>query len=131
MSVTASSETRDNCEYIWQWWAELLNDVDMFCWSGSEQCAKREEVWQQIEELARKNNPRFESLVNQMDYLSLSQKNNDFTLNEDDLLNDKVDQSSRDVSFYLNKFSFFLHLELICFQSQNIRNKDKPLIRRK
>lgn len=64
----------------------------------TEQYAKREEVWQQIEELARKKNPQFENLINQMDYLSLSQNNNDFTLNEDDFTNEKIDQYSKDVS---------------------------------
>lgn len=63
----------------------------------TEQYAKREEVWQQIEELARKKNPQFENLINQMDYLSLSQNNNDFT-NEDDFSNEKIDQYSKDVS---------------------------------
>lgn len=63
----------------------------------TEQYAKREEVWQQIEELARKKNPQFENLINQMDYLSLSQNNNDFT-NEDDFASDKLDQYSKDVS---------------------------------
>lgn len=64
----------------------------------TEQYAKREEVWQQIEELARKKNPQFENLINQMDYLSLSQNNDDFTLNEDDFSNEKIDQYSKDVS---------------------------------
>jgi hypothetical protein len=64
----------------------------------TEQYAKREEVWNQIEELARKKNPQFENLINQMDYLSLSQNNNDFTLNEDDFSSDKLDQYSKDVS---------------------------------
>lgn len=64
----------------------------------TEQYAKREEVWQQIEELARKKNPQFENLISQMDYLSLSQNNNDFTLNEDDFSSEKIDQYSKDVS---------------------------------
>lgn len=65
----------------------------------TEQYAKREEVWQQIEELARKNNPHFESLINQMDYLSLNNENRDLrdTLNEDDYGSDKLDQYSKDV----------------------------------
>lgn len=33
-----------------------------------------------------------------MDYLSLSQNNNDFTLNEDDFSSEKIDQYSKDVS---------------------------------
>lgn len=62
--------------------------------------AKREEVWQQIEELARKKNPQFESLINQMDYLSLSQNSmNDHTVNEDDFSSDAIDHYSKDVSF--------------------------------
>lgn len=76
----------------------------------TEQYAKREEVWQQIEELARKKNPQFENLINQMDFMSLNENNNDFT-NEDDFSSDKLDQYSKDV--------------------RNLRNKDKPLIRRK
>lgn len=64
----------------------------------TEQYAKREEVWNQIEELARKKNPQCENLINQMEYLSLSQNNNDFTLNEDDFSNEKIDQYSKDVS---------------------------------
>lgn len=63
----------------------------------TEQYAKREEVWQQIEELARKKNPQFENLLNQMDYMSLNENNNDFT-NEDDFSNDKIDHYSKDVS---------------------------------
>jgi hypothetical protein len=70
----------------------------MFPHRETEQYAKREEVWNQIEELARKKNPQFENLINQMDYLSLSQNNNDFTLNEDDFSSDKLDQYSKDVS---------------------------------
>jgi len=46
-----------------------------------------------------------------VDYISLSQNNNDFTLNEDDFSNEKIDHYSKDV--------------------RNMRNKDKPLIRRK
>lgn len=61
--------------------------------------AKREEVWQQIEELARKKNPQFESLINQMDYLSMSQNSmNDHTVNEDDFSSDAIDHYSKDVS---------------------------------
>ncbi|XP_070509856.1 serine/threonine-protein phosphatase 2A 56 kDa regulatory subunit epsilon isoform-like isoform X2 [Chironomus tepperi] len=60
--------------------------------------AKREEVWKEIEELARKNNPKFESLINQMEYLSISnQNNNDYNLNEDDYANEKYDQYSKDI----------------------------------
>ncbi|KAL7036702.1 hypothetical protein ACKWTF_008903 [Chironomus riparius] len=60
--------------------------------------AKREEVWKEIEELARKNNPKFESLINQMEFLSISnQNNNDYNLNEDDYANEKYDQYSKDV----------------------------------
>lgn len=64
----------------------------------TEQYAKREEVWKEIEELARKNNPKFESLINQMEFLSISnQNNNDYNLNEDDYANEKYDQYSKDV----------------------------------
>lgn len=65
----------------------------------TEQYAKREEVWRGIEELARKNNPQFETLINQMEYLSISNQNNnnDYTLNEDDFQSDKFDQYSKDV----------------------------------
>lgn len=38
-----------------------------------------------------------------MDYLSLSQNNNDFTLNEDDFSNEKIDQYSKDVSWKKKK----------------------------
>lgn len=64
----------------------------------NEQYAKREEVWQQIEELARKKNPQFESLINQMDYLSLNESNMNYTINEDDFSNEAIDQYSKDVS---------------------------------
>ncbi|KAL7036705.1 hypothetical protein ACKWTF_008903 [Chironomus riparius] len=74
--------------------------------------AKREEVWKEIEELARKNNPKFESLINQMEFLSISnQNNNDYNLNEDDYANEKYDQYSKD--------------------ARNLRNMDKPLLRKK
>lgn len=56
--------------------------------------AKREEVWREIEELARKNNPQFESLINHMEYFSIS-NNNDW--NEDDFSSDKIDHYSKDV----------------------------------
>ncbi|CAO1403464.1 unnamed protein product [Diamesa serratosioi] len=72
--------------------------------------AKREEVWLQIEQLARKNKPGFENLIDQMDYMNLNNSNSDFT-NEDDFASDKIDQYSKD--------------------ARNIRNKEKPLIRRK
>jgi hypothetical protein len=104
MSATTSFATRDNCKLC-------LGEKERFpgriLISSSfvhlqnretEQYAKREEVWQQIEELARKKNPQFENLINQMDYLSLSQNNDDFTLNEDDFSNEKIDQYSKDVS---------------------------------
>ncbi|KAG5682375.1 hypothetical protein PVAND_011731 [Polypedilum vanderplanki] len=79
----------------------------------TEQYAKREEIWREIEELARKNNPQFESLINHMEFLSISNQNNnnDYTLNEDDYSSDKFDHFSKD--------------------ARNIRNKDKPLLRRK
>jgi hypothetical protein len=65
----------------------------------TEQYAKREEVWREIEELARKNNPQFENLINHMEFLSISNQNNnnDYTLNEDDFSSDKFDQYSKDV----------------------------------
>ncbi|CAO1392236.1 unnamed protein product [Diamesa hyperborea] len=72
--------------------------------------AKREEVWLQIEQLARKNKPGFENLIDQMDYMNLNNSNSDFT-NEDDFASDKIDQYSK--------------------EARNIRNKEKPLIRRK
>lgn len=73
-----------------------------------EQYAKREEVWQQIEELAQ-NNPRYESLTNDMEGLSLSHNNRlNLKLNEGD---NNADPNSKD--------------------SRNARNKEKPLIRRK
>lgn len=75
-----------------------MTTLIFFFFSETEQYAKREEVWNQIEELARKKNPQFENLINQMDYLSLSQNNNDFTLNEDDFSSEKIDQYSKDVS---------------------------------
>lgn len=65
----------------------------------TEQYAKREEVWQQIEDLARKKNPQFENLINQMDYLSLNQGNINYNnINEDDFSSDAIDQYSKDVS---------------------------------
>jgi hypothetical protein len=65
--------------------------------------AKREQVWQEIEELARRNNPQFESLMNQMEFLSISnQNNNDYTLNEDDYSGDSFNQFSKDVRYFLN-----------------------------
>jgi len=62
----------------------------------TEQYAKREEVWNQIEELARKKNPNFEGLINQMDYLALNNNHDggDYTINEDDFSSDKLDQYS-------------------------------------
>lgn len=99
---------RDNCEcdasVVWRSMKdlnqkEINGKILLFAPTReTEQYAKREEVWQQIEELARKKNPQFENLINQMDYLSLSQNNNDFTLNEDDFSSDKIDQYSKDVS---------------------------------
>ena len=59
--------------------------------------AKREEVWLQIEQLARKNKPGFENLIDQMDYMSLNNSNSNFT-NEDDFASDKIDQYSKEVS---------------------------------
>lgn len=64
----------------------------------TENYAKREEVWLQIEQLARKNKPGFENLIDQMDYMNLNNSNSDFT-NEDDFASDKIDQYSKDVSF--------------------------------
>lgn len=64
----------------------------------TEQYAKREEFWREIEELARRKNPReFDSMLNDMEYLSLSnsQNNNDYT-NEDDF--GEIDHYSKDVS---------------------------------
>lgn len=73
---------------------------------------KREEVWQQIEGLARKNNPNFEELINRVNLMSLSSSdngtNNNNDVNEDDYGNE---QYSKDV--------------------RNSRNKDKPLLRKK
>lgn len=64
----------------------------------TEQYAKREEFWREIEELARRKNPReFDSMLNDMEYLSLnSQNNNDYT-NEDDF-GSEIDHYSKDVS---------------------------------
>lgn len=59
---------------------------------------KREEVWQQIEGLARKNNPNFEELINRVNLMSLSSSdngiNNNNDVNEDDYGNE---QYSKDV----------------------------------
>lgn len=87
----------------------------------TEQYAKREEVWQQIEELARKKNPQFENLINQMDYLSLSQNNNDFT-NEDDFSNEKIDQYSKDVSWQVFRGCWWLKIAL---------KRDKNLLKKR
>jgi hypothetical protein len=62
----------------------------------TEQFAKREEVWKEIEELARKNNPQFEGLINHMEYLSISQNQNN-NWNENDYSSDNIDQYSKDV----------------------------------
>ena len=70
----------------------------------NEQYQKREEVWQQIEDLARKNNPNFEELINRVNFMSLSpsdngiNNNNDF-MNEDDY---ETEQYSKDVSVRRN-----------------------------
>jgi hypothetical protein len=74
----------------------------------TEQYAKREEFWREIEELARRKNPReFESLLNDMEYLAISnnQNNNDYT-NEDDFTNDPIDAYSKDVSFVGKKLYY-------------------------
>lgn len=68
-----------------------------------EQYAKREEVWQQIEELARKNNSRFETHINEFDQLSLSDNNR---LNGDNIKGDSAVPNSKD--------------------PRNFRIKDKP-----
>lgn len=70
----------------------------------TEQYQKREEVWQQIEDLARKNNPNFEELINRVNFMSLNSSdnginnNNDF-MNEDDY---ETEQYSKDVSVRRN-----------------------------
>lgn len=76
----------------------LFNIDDSFC-SETELYQKREEVWQQIEGLARKNNPNFEELINRVNLMSLSSSdngtNNNNDMNEDDYGNE---QYSKDVS---------------------------------
>lgn len=76
----------------------LFNIGDSFC-SETELYQKREEVWQQIEGLARKNNPNFEELINRVNLMSLSSSdngtNNNNDMNEDDYGNE---QYSKDVS---------------------------------
>lgn len=66
----------------------------------TEQYAKREEFWREIEELARRKNPTFDSMLNDMEFLSLSnsQNNNDYT-NEDDF--GEIDHYSKDVSVFM------------------------------
>jgi hypothetical protein len=73
----------------------------------TEQYAKREEFWREIEELARRKNPGFESLLNDMQYLAISnnQNNNDYT-NEDDFTNDPIDAYSKDVSYVGKKLYY-------------------------
>ncbi|XP_037922988.1 serine/threonine-protein phosphatase 2A 56 kDa regulatory subunit gamma isoform isoform X2 [Hermetia illucens] len=77
-----------------------------------EKSSHREELWQQVESLA-KNNPEWPRLIGQMDNLSISSSQNDFDQIPDngELTYDKLEQESREI--------------------RNGRNKDKPLIRRK
>lgn len=67
----------------------------------TEQYARREEFWREIEELARRKNPsEFESVINDMEFLSISSNhnNNDYTNEDDDYTNEAIDTYSKDVS---------------------------------
>lgn len=66
----------------------------------TEQYAKREEFWREIEELARRKNPReFDTMLNDMEYLTLSNQNNNDYTNEDDF-GSEIDHYSKDVSVF-------------------------------
>lgn len=57
--------------------------------------SQREELWMQVESLA-KNNPEWPKMCGQMDNLSISSSQNEFEENENcDLTYDKLEQESR------------------------------------
>lgn len=73
--------------------------------SETELFAKREEVWQQIEQQARKNNPQFENMIqknmiysmHQMRQSSPNPDDYNDSINEADMSREKIDQYSKEV----------------------------------
>ncbi|XP_067641030.1 serine/threonine-protein phosphatase 2A 56 kDa regulatory subunit gamma isoform isoform X4 [Eurosta solidaginis] len=87
-----------------------------------EKMSQREELWMQVESLA-KTNPEWPKLCGQMDNLSISSSQNEFEENENcDLTYDKLEQDNRQPQ------------QQAAQETREIRgdrNKDKPLLRRK
>ncbi|XP_012157381.1 serine/threonine-protein phosphatase 2A 56 kDa regulatory subunit gamma isoform isoform X5 [Ceratitis capitata] len=89
-----------------------------------EKMSQREELWMQVESLA-KSNPEWPKLVGQMDNLSISSSQNEFEENENcDLTYDKLEQESRQQQIQPQQ-------QQTAQETREIRNKDKPLLRRK
>lgn len=83
----------------------MMKNLSCFCYFWNfrlyrerEKSSHREELWQQVESLA-KNNPEWPRLIGQMDNLSISSSQNDFDQIPDngELTYDKLEQESREV----------------------------------
>ncbi|XP_011176473.1 serine/threonine-protein phosphatase 2A 56 kDa regulatory subunit gamma isoform isoform X4 [Zeugodacus cucurbitae] len=92
-----------------------------------EKMSQREELWMQVESLA-KTNPEWPKMCGQMDNLSISSSQNEFEENENcDLTYDKLEQNSRQPQIQPQQQQTAQETREI----QGERNKDKPLLRRK
>ncbi|XP_039971046.1 serine/threonine-protein phosphatase 2A 56 kDa regulatory subunit delta isoform isoform X2 [Bactrocera tryoni] len=89
-----------------------------------EKMSQREELWMQVESLA-KSNPEWPKMCGQMDNLSISSSQNEFEENENcDLTYDKLEQESRQPQIQQQTAQETREI-------RGERNKDKPLLRRK
>ncbi|XP_018797729.1 PREDICTED: serine/threonine-protein phosphatase 2A 56 kDa regulatory subunit gamma isoform isoform X4 [Bactrocera latifrons] len=89
-----------------------------------EKISQREELWMQVESLA-KSNPEWPKMCGQMDNLSISSSQNEFEENENcDLTYDKLEQESRQPQIQQQTAQETREI-------RGERNKDKPLLRRK
>ncbi|XP_053959236.1 serine/threonine-protein phosphatase 2A 56 kDa regulatory subunit gamma isoform isoform X3 [Anastrepha ludens] len=91
-----------------------------------EKMSQREELWMQVESLA-KGNPEWPKMCGQMDNLSISSSQNEFEENENcDLTYDKLEQETRQQQIQPQQQAAQETREI-----RGERNKDKPLLRRK
>jgi serine/threonine-protein phosphatase 2A regulatory subunit B' len=66
--------------------------------SEREKMSQRDELWQQVEMLA-KNNPEWEKVIGQMQQIDLNTTEYDYIMNGDEEMSkDKIEEMSREVS---------------------------------
>jgi serine/threonine-protein phosphatase 2A regulatory subunit B' len=74
------------------------NEFPWILFSEREKMSQRDELWQQVEILA-KNNPEWEKVIGQMQQIDLNTTEYDYIMNGDEELSkDKIEEMSREVS---------------------------------